>query len=248
MPVAHPHGHYHYLKGEASFSHGVIADPGYEIVRVTPGAAMEWCHGFDHIHAHLEAEGLEPASLCAVELRSPAPVTAAELDSFNASYRDRLSQCGLLVDGHSPLARTNVAPMYSPPAKPELYAFSHTVPTDAQTPTVVISGAAEVGEGKTPAERIVCGGRTDAESMRKKGTWVMKRVAQRLLDLGGDWDWISGINLYTVQSLDGVIDDVFERLGSGARHGAVWHHARPHLVDLELAVDVRAIRRELFPC
>ena len=249
MPVANPHGHYHFLEGEDAFSQGVIADPGYEIVRVTLGAAMEWCHGFDHIRAHLTAEGLEPASLCAVELRSPAPMTPDEFASFNAAYRDKLSKWDLLVGGLNPVAGTNVAPMYSPPAKPELHAFSYTVPSDEGVPTLVISSAAEGREGgKTPPEQVVCYGRTDFASMRRKGASVMKTIARRLVDLGGDWDLISGTNLYTVRSLDGVVDDVLDKLGPGARYGTVWYHAWPSLVNLELGIDMRAIRRELFPC
>ena len=84
--------------------------------------------------------------------------------------------------------------------------------------------------------------------MRTKGAFVMSTVAQRLLDLGGAWNSVSSTNLYSVRGVDGVIDDILEELGPAARHGAVWHHAWPPLVDLELEVDVRAIRRELFAC
>jgi len=249
MPIAHPHGHYHFLKGAAPFSGGVIADPGYEIVRVTLGQATEWYHGFDYIHSHLSDLGLELTALCALELRAPAPMTREEFRSFNASYRDQLSKSNLLVDEINPIARTNVAPMYSPPATSELYAFSYTSPTDdGDVPTFVISGAADSREGKTAEERVICFGQTDVESMRKKGAFVMSTVAQRLLDLGGTWDAVSNANLYSAHGVDGVIDDILEELGPAAGRGTVWHYARPPLVDLELEVDVRAIRQELFTC
>ncbi len=248
MPISNPHGHYHFLKGAAPFSLGVIADSGYEIVRVTLASATEWGHGFDYIRAHLEGQELEPVSLCAVELRSPAPATREEFRGFSAAYCDKLKQWDLFVNGINPVARTNVAPMYSPPAKIELYAFSYTVPTDDPVPTFVVSGAADSRDGNTPEERVVCFGQTDVESMRTKGAFVMSTVAQRLLDLGGAWNSVSSTNLYSVRGVDGVIDDILEELGPAARHGAVWHHAWPPLVDLELEVDVRAIRRELFAC
>jgi len=248
MPIANTRGHYHFLKGAAPFSLGVIADPGREIVRVTLANATEWGHGFDYIRMHIEGLGLDLACLCALELRSPAPMTREEFRAFSVSYCDKLKQWDLFVNGINPVARTNVAPMYSPPAKTELYAFSYTAPTDDQIPTFVISGAADGRDGNTPEERVVCFGQTDVESMRTKGAFVMSTVAQRLLDLGGGWDSVSGTNLYSVRGIDGVIDDILEELGPAARLGAVWHHAWPPLVDLEFEMDVRSIRRELFAC
>ncbi len=247
MPIANPRGHYHFLKGSAPFSLGVIADPGYEIVRVTLANATELGHGFDYIRTHLEGRGLV-ASLCALELRSPAPMSREEFRAFSGSYCDKLRQWDLFVNDINPVARTNVAPMYSPPTKTELYAFSYTTTTDDQIPTFVISGAADGRDGNTPEERVVCFGQTDVESMRTKGAFVMSTVAQRLLDLGGGWDSVSSTNLYSVRGVDGVIDDILEELGPAARRGAVWHHAWPPLLDLELEVDVRAIRREQFEC
>jgi hypothetical protein len=248
MSIAHPTGHYHFLKGGAPFSSGVIADPGYEIVRVTLGSATEWCHGFDHIRSHLTGLGLEVTSLCAIELRAPAPMTLEEFRTFNVTYREKLSHWDLLVDGVNPVARTNVAPMYSPPVKTELYAFSYTVPTDDPVSTFVISGAADSQKGKTPEERVVCFGQTDVDSMRKKAAFVVNLVEQRMLDLGGSWDSVSSTNFFSVHGMDGVIDGILGALGPAAFRGTVWHHAWPPLVDLKLEMDARAIRQEIFAC
>jgi len=248
MPIAHPQGHYHFLKGAAPFSLGVIADPGHEIVRVTMGHPMEWSHGFDFIRTHLEGQELEPAALCAIELRSPQPMTRDAFRAFNTEYCGKLKQWDLFVDGVNPVARTNVAPMYSPPAKTELYAFSFTVPSDDEVPTFIISGAADSRDGNTPEEQVICFGQSDPESMRTKAAFVMSTVTQRLLDLGETWDAVSSTNLYIVRGADAVGGDILEKLGPAARRGMVWHHAWPPLVDLELEVDTRAIRREQFVC
>lgn len=248
MPIPHPLGHYHFLKGVAPFSLGVIADPGYEIVRVTVGNPMEWYHGFDFIRTHLEGQKLELAALCAIELRSPQPMTRGAFREFNNEYCGKLKQWDLFVDGVNPVARTNVVPMYNPPAKTELYAFSYTVATDDEVSAFIISGAADSRDGNTPEEQAICFGQSDPESMRTKAAFVMSTVAQRLLDLGGTWDAVSITNLYSVRGADAILDDVLEEVGPAARRGMVWHHAWPPLLDLELEVDARAIHREQFMC
>jgi len=175
-------------------------------------------------------------------------MTLEEFRTFNVTYREKLSHWDLLVDGVNPVARTNVAPMYSPPVKTELYAFSYTVPTDDPVSTFVISGAADSQKGKTPEERVVCFGQAVVDSMRKKAVFVVNLVEQRMLDLGGSWDSVSSTNFFSVHGMDGVIDGILGALGPAAFRGTVWHHAWPPLVDLKLEMDARAIRQEIFAC
>ena len=111
MLIPNPKGRYHFLKGIAPYSAGVIADPGFEIVHVTlRDLDVEWRHGFDLIEARLRAAGVEGSALCGVELRSPAPFTMQRFISFNDRYCHVLKQWGLYVGDVNPVARTNVVP------------------------------------------------------------------------------------------------------------------------------------------
>ena len=116
MLIPNPQGHYHFLKGIEPYSAGVIADPGFEIVHVTlRDQDVDWRNGFDLIEARLQTEGVERSALCGVELRSPAPFTMPGFISFNDGYCNVLKQWGLYIGDVNPVARTNVAPQYSPP-------------------------------------------------------------------------------------------------------------------------------------
>ena len=48
---AHPTGHYRFLPGIAPYSCGVIADPGYEVVRVSLQVPEPWRDGFKRVDA-----------------------------------------------------------------------------------------------------------------------------------------------------------------------------------------------------
>src|SRR4051794_15613734 len=146
--VRHPSGDYLFLPGIAPYSCGVASAPGFEIAHVTLHRPVPYRRGFDHIAAHLERENRPKASLCAIELRSPAPFTFGGFAKFNGDYAKVLEDWGLFVDGVNPVARTNVAPELAPPAEPALYAFSYSRPCgEARPPTFVVAGAGELPEG-----------------------------------------------------------------------------------------------------
>ena len=113
MLIAHPKGHYRFLQGIDPYSCGVVAEPGWEIVRVVLAEPLPWREGFERVDAHLAAEGCDRVSLCAMELRSPAPFTMQGFIDFNREYCAVLQAWGLYVDELNPVARTNVAPAYA---------------------------------------------------------------------------------------------------------------------------------------
>ncbi len=246
MLIAHPQGHYHFLKGIDPYSCGVIADPGYEIIHVTLAEALPWREGFARVDVHLASEGCERYALCAMELRSPAPFTMQGFIDFNVEYCRVLKQWDLYVDDLNPLARTNVAPFHDPPAEPALHAFSYIVPNDQiNRQTLIVAGAGELLEGTLVAEGIIRPGDTSPESMREKATYVMQVMEQRLLGLGGHWGLVDAVDVYTIHPLDGILEDILlAPIGPARRHGIDWYYTRPPIVDIDFEMDLHGVVTE----
>src|SRR5215212_8777891 len=144
MPLTdHPTGNYQSLPiaaaprivGPAPFSSGVRAMMGYELVRATFQGPLPYRAGFAAAARHLEAVGMPRTALCAVEIRVPRPLTMDEFVTFNAEYIALLGEWGVLVDSLVPIARSNVAPLGSPPSEISLYGFSYAAPSDALFPS-----------------------------------------------------------------------------------------------------------------
>ena len=247
MLIAKPEGHYHFLKGIDPYSCGVIADPGWEIVHVTLEQVLSWRQGFDQVEAHLQEVGRDRQALCGMELRSPAPFTMAGFIAFNRDYCRVLKAWDLYVGELNPVARTNVAPLFDPPGEPVLHAFSYTVPASANTPrTLVIAGAGELREGVLLEQGIVRSGDTSEEAMREKVGYVVDVMVKRLFGLGGSWGLINAVDVYTVHSLDGLVEDILlNRMEPARRHGFRRHFTRPPVVDIEFEMDMRGVRRDL---
>jgi hypothetical protein len=246
--IHNPKGNYHFLKGIDPYSCGVIADSGYEIVNVTLKNPVPWREGFTHIDAYLKAQGGGRTALCAMQLRSPAPFTMEGFIDFNRGYCEVLQEWGLYVDELNPLARTNVAPLVEPPAAPMLYGFSHVLPCDnAAAQTFIIAGAGELLEAALKSEGIVRRGETDRDAIREKATYVVEVMEERLLGLGGTWDAVNRINIYTVHPISELVEDiVLPKLVAGKGHGIHWYPSRPPIVDIEYEMDMRGVRRELY--
>src|SRR5438552_3546645 len=143
-------GNYRFAPGSAMspYSSGGIADPGYEVVHATLQSPLPIWDGFAAIERYLTSLQRPRAALVALELRCARPYDPADWmapDSFNQRYIAKLREWDLLVDGLIPVARTNVAPILSPPTEQVLYAFSYTVPTadPAAPPTFVVAGSGE---------------------------------------------------------------------------------------------------------
>ena len=247
MLIHNPKGHYHFLKGIDPYSCGVIADSGYEIVNITLKNPVPWREGFTHLDAYLKAQGGGRTALCAIQLRSPAPFTMEGFIAFNRGYCQVLQEWGLYLNGLNPLARTNVAPLTDPPEVPMFYGFSYLLPCDEGVqPTFIIAGAGELLEAALNSEGIVRRGETDRDAIREKATYVVEVMEERLLGLGGSWDAVNRINIYTVHPISGLIEDiVLPKLVAAKRHGISWYLSRPPIVDIEYEMDMRGVRQEL---
>ena len=245
--IHNPKGHYHFLKGIDPYSCGVIADPGYEIVNVTLKKPIPWREGFTQIDAYLKGQGRERTALCAIQLRSPAPFTMEGFIDFNRGYCEILQEWGLYVADLNPLARTNVAPLIDPPEVPSLYGFSYVQPCDnVVESTFIIAGAGELLEAALNAEGIVRRGETDTDAIREKTAYVVEVMEERLLGLGGTWDVVNRINIYTVHPISGLVEDIIlPKLVAGKEHGIHWYPSRPPIVDIEYEMDMRGVIQEL---
>lgn len=244
--IDHPHGNYRFLPGIAPYSCGVVAKPGFEIVRVTLSQFVACRAGFDKIAHLLATEGRPKAALCAIELRSPRPFSFAGFSQFNAAYEDILRDWNLFVDGVNPVARTNVAPVVGAPGEPSLYAFSYTRPCDGDQPTTfVVAGAGELPEGVLNREQIVALGHTTHDGLAIKAQFVLELMQARLRGLGAGWADVSTVDVYTAHSLTELLPEVIlNHIGPAGMHGVTWHFSRPPIEEIEYEMDLRGIRNE----
>lgn len=248
MPLTdHPTGDYRFLPGIAPYSCGVVSSPGFEIVHVPFRQPVANRAGFDRIAEFLAAQGRPKVALCAIELRSPRPLSFQGFADFNAEYADILQRWGLFVDGVNPVARTNVAPVINPPGEPSLFGFSFTRPcAESSQPTFVVAGAGELPEGILSREGIVALGNTSPEGLAIKAQFVMDLMEARLRGLSADWSLVSTVNVYTAHSLTPLLPEIIlRRIGPASIHGTTWHFSRPPIAEIEYEMDLRGICTEL---
>lgn len=95
--------------------------------------------------------------------------------------------------------------------------------------------------------RIIRQGETSVDAMREKATYVMERMEACLKRLRGNWGMITTIDIYTVYSLESLIEKVvLQKLSIAKRHGIRWYHARPPIVKVEYEMDMRGVRQEIM--
>ena len=243
--VHNSRGGYRFLPGIAPYSSGVVADAGVEIVHVTLASPMPWESGLRAARAHLEQQGRTVHSLCAVELRCPAPYTIEGFIEFNTQYRLLLKDWDLLVDGQNPVARTNVAAVVSRPQEPQLFAFSYTRPSSRERPTFVVAGGGELRAGGLEHRLIVRAGESTEDAVREKARFVVELMRERIDGLEVDPQWLSMIDVYTAHDLRGALDqEVLPALPAAAGVGIHWFYARPPVADIEFEMDMRGLACE----
>jgi hypothetical protein len=237
-------GGYRFLTGIAPYSSGVVAMDGHEIVHVTLQRPVAYRRGFEIIDRHLADHDRPRHALCAIALRSPKPLSLDGFTEFNRGYRTILAEWDLLIDGHNPVARTNVAPAVHAPDETVLYGFAYTVAGDV-SPTFVVAGAGDVVTQALTKRAIVREGETTAEAMAEKAAHVMAAMRQRVDGLRVRWSDVTRVNLYTVHAVRPYLSEVIlAPLAETSVHGVHWHYARPPIVGLEFEMDLRGVRCE----
>jgi hypothetical protein len=237
-------GGYRYLPGGFQYSAAVIAQSGWEIERARFRSLVPLDDGFRIIEAHLASLDRPPTALCAAELRSPMPLQEAEFIAFNRGYVRPLERWGLFRDNANPVARCNLCPELDGPPGPSFYAFSYTVPSSSKAPSFTTSGAAECPDRPNYRENIVRLGETSPEALRDKLRYALGDIESRLAALGVSWADVLDTRLYTKHNLHHTVADEFGSRGALAG-GLNWHFVRPPVRDIEIEIDVRAIRREI---
>ena len=244
--MIHEPGNFRYIPG-GLFSLGVAALPAYELHRVRFLRPQPLEHGFRTVAAFLREQGRPLAALAACELRSPAALSWDDFDRFNQRYVELQSSLGFCGVAPYPIGRSNLAPLYHPPAEASLFAFSYTAPARlaraGATVDFVISGKPENRE--EPPGGNVAGTDVSAEGLRQKAAYVMQALRQRVASLDAEWDSINGAQVYTVHPLEAVISSAIADSGL-AEVGLTLFPAYPPVLGLEFEVDVRAVSRELF--
>jgi hypothetical protein len=248
MLLAHPRGNYHFLRGIDPYSCGVVADSGYEIVHATLDESLPWRRGFTRVETYFAQHQIDSNALCGMELRSPKPFSMQGFIDFNKEYCSVLKDWGLYVDELNPVARTNIAPAQNPPSEPHLHAFSYVVANPTiQRKTLIVAGAGELLDGILESERIIRCGDTSPESMREKATYVMQVMEERLFGLGGSWDLVDAVDIYTIYPLVELLNQVIlPRLGPANSHGTRWYYSRPPVADIDFEMDLHGVVTNLI--
>jgi hypothetical protein len=236
-------GGFAFLNGGFPYSQGVKALDGFAIERVRFWQPVPIVQGFAAIERHLKRIGRPRTALCAAELRSPEPFSAAGFGAFNEGYVGVLKDWSLFRDGLNPVARSNVAPRIRPPSEPSFYAFCYTVAAEDAASDFVIAGSGEWPEGGRFPEDIVARGDVSVSGLRQKADFVLARMQSRLDGLGVAWTQASGVQIYTVHDIHPLLEStILPRTGNGA--GLTWHYCRPPLLELEYEMDLRRVNSE----
>lgn len=237
-------GGYRYTPGSPQFSEGVAALEGFRIVRIRFTRPLPLASGFDAIAACLSQAGRPRTALCACELRSPEPLDDAGFDAFNRAYTARLGDWGLDGAGASPVARSNVCPVFQPPSEPGVVAFSFTEPAPGAEPSFVLSGCAEARPGSEPyAARVVRYRDISADGLRAKARFVREVIEARAAVLGIALDQLTGTQVYSAHEIHGLVMPGCLPDAS-LRQGVTWQLCRPPVVGLEYELDCRAVPSE----
>jgi hypothetical protein len=226
-------GGFRFIPSVFQYSGGVVASPGYRIMRIRFMTPVALAQGFRRIEVILSEFGRPTTALCACELRSPAPFSKQGFTEFNKHYVTTLSHWRIFDGTINPVARINVCPEIDPPGEPSFHAFSFTVPASEAATSFVISGS----------EDIIRQGETSADALREKAISALGQMEERMQALGVSWADTTATQVYTVHDLYPFLADQIVRRGA-ARSGLTWHFNRPPVTGLEFEVDCRGVMYE----
>ena len=239
-------GNYRFLPGGFQYSAAVMADPGYRIERVRFRQLVPLPEAFSRIKKHLESLGRPVTSLCACELRSPAPMSEPDFIAFNRAYVVPLAEWKIFKNDINPVARCNLIPAVNPPSQPTFYSFSYTVPDETSgNPDFISSGAAECPDRPNYREAIVRRGETSPDALGDKLRFALSDLESRLHRMGLTWACVMNTRLYCVHDLHHLMESELVRRGAMSG-GLGWHWVRPPVVDLEIEIDASSVSSEIM--
>jgi hypothetical protein len=246
MLIPNTLGNFRFTKGSPFYASAVVADPGFEIVRVTFEKPLPLNTGFDAIQRELHTAGRPLQALCGMELRGAEPYPNRPLFmEFNSTYVDRLKSLGLLVDALVPMTRGNLAVHDRSVTEQCVYAFLYTVPSKVDRLTFATSAMADLKRHADGSVENIAPGDVSPAGLKQKVSFVIRAVDEKLKEIGGSWDLATQVRIYTVHPIAALIPEVIlPVIGPGAHHGITWHYVYPPVVGLELEIDVRGVLRE----
>jgi len=228
--------------GRHPFSNGVVAHPGFRLIRVRVPAGTVMADGMAAMAAWMARHELAGAHLAGCELRSPAPMSFDDFAAFNAVYIATLRANGFSPEGSFPITRSNLAPHVAPPVTNELFAFTVALPdAGAVGGDFVVAGKPEVRDAPFG---IVAPGDVSPAGVREKTAFIMEDLRQKVADLGGDWARITAVQVYTVQALDSVVAVLCEQGLAGV--GLTLFPSVPPVLGCDVELDVRSVREEIW--
>lgn len=241
--ISLPAAGYAFLKGQGHpFSAGIACLKGHRLTRMRFRAPPPLAEGLAKAAALIQAQGRPLAALAACELRSPAQMSVADFAAFNRQYVELLRANGFPAEAPFPMARSNVAPIYDPPATNTLFAFTFATAAEsneAARADYLISGRAELVD---EPRSVIAEGDASAAGTEKKAAHVFAQLRARVEALGCAWADITGIQVYTTRAIEPALP-VLRRLGL-ANVGLTLNPAKPPVVPLEFEADVRSVSIE----
>ena len=100
-------------------------------------------------------------------------------------------------------------------------------------------------DGVLEPDRIIRRNETSTEAMREKATYVVQVMGDRLNKIGGDWEIVNRINIYTNHSISHLAEDLVLP-NVNQLHGLNWYQSRPPVIDIEYEMDLRGINQEHY--
>lgn len=236
-PQPHPSTTYRYIPAISAYSSGVAVERGYRLIELRLPRDTSLEAGLRLADREIERRELSPTALVGVQLRSPAVMSTASFAAFNELYLGLLDERGLLLDGNSPLSRTNVVPQFGAPAEPVLYSAFVVVPDgEADGHDFVVAGSGEAQGGLAP-ENIVAYADISQHGLRAKTELVLAIMAERLAALGHDVSDPTSVNVYTAHDVAGLQTLVAARLSAANWAGFVSYPSRPPVDHIEFEMD-----------
>lgn len=235
-------GGYRFLPSGQVFNAGALPLPGHEIVHVLFNPWVPLDRAWGVIDGALRQAGRPPQALCGMELRIPQQLTVEDFRAFNAPYVEQLGKWGLAFGGFSAVSRTNVAVLLDAPSVPSVHAFSYAAPSEHKAATFCVSGTADIG----PDGTIIAQGDVSTEGMKRKLEHVIGVITDRLGRLGLSWADATHTDLCLARDIGDLMQTVIvPGLRGAAARGLRVHFARPPIVDSEVELETRGVRREL---
>lgn len=232
----HPDGAYRYLPAIDAYSAGVAAEPGHAIIGLQFTSHLSMADALVVVDEEIARRGLPATSLAALQLRVPEVMSPASFAEFNAQYLELLDQRGLLLDGMSPLARTNVVPVFGPPSEAGVFAAFLSAPREGAAGDFVVAGSGEA-IGGVGREHIAAFGDLTQAGLRVKAEVVAGIMLDRLGLLGADGSAPSVLGVYTAHEVASLPALLSQHLPASERMGFVTYASRPPVVDVEFEMD-----------